>query len=116
MPTETLVSVQEYLSADYEHDYDYADGVLEERPVGEFDHGRLQGVLFAYFFAREKQWKLRTVVEPRVQVRPKRFLVPDVCVILEPGPFTQIIRTPPFLCIEILSPEDRMTRVLKRVG
>jgi Uma2 family endonuclease len=27
----------------------------------------------------------------------------------------QIFRTPPFLCVEILSPEDRMTRVKERI-
>jgi Uma2 family endonuclease len=115
MSTGTLVSVEEYLSADYEHDCDYIDGVLEERPLGEFDHGRLQALLAAYFIAREKEWKLRTVVEVRIQIAGRRFRIPDITVILEPGPFTRIIRTPPFICIEILSPEDRMVRVLQRV-
>ena len=45
-----------------------------------------------------------------MQVSPTRFRIPDVCVIL--GKTTeQVFRTPPFLCIEILSPEDRMSRV-----
>jgi len=36
-----------------------------------------------------------------------------VCVIS--GQPEKILRNPPFLCIEILSPEDRMTRVRDRV-
>lgn len=45
---------------------------------------------------------------------PTRFRIPDVCVVL--GKATeQVFRTPPFLCIEILSPEDRMSRVEQRI-
>jgi len=110
-----LVPVRQYLATVYEHDCDYVDGVIEERPGGEFDHASLQTAIAAYFFARQKQWHLRVVVEQRVQIKPALFRVPDVCVILEPGPFPQIVRTPPFICIEILSPEDRMVRVQRRI-
>ena len=54
------------------------------------------------------------VVEQRVQVNPTRFRIPDVCVILG-EPDGQILRKPPFICIEILSPEDRMSRVEERI-
>jgi Uma2 family endonuclease len=54
------------------------------------------------------------VPEQRVQVSPTRFRIPDVTVVLG-GPDGQILRKPPFLCIEVLSPEDRMSRVRERV-
>jgi Uma2 family endonuclease len=41
--------------------------------------------------------------------------VPDVCVALGPEPDEQIFTTPPFLCIEILSPEDRIGRVQETI-
>lgn len=41
----------------------------------------------------------------------RRFRVPDVCVYSGPGPSDAVFRQPPFLCVEILSPEDRMSRV-----
>jgi len=50
-----------------------------------------------------------------VQVSQTRFRVPDVCVALGEAP-GQIFRVPPFLCIEILSPEDRVSRVNERMA
>jgi Uma2 family endonuclease len=114
MPIGTLISVEEYLATSYRPDCDYVDGKVQERNVGEWDHSRLQLILGAYFLARQKQWGAYAAVEQRVQVKPERFRVPDVCVVLgEPG--EQILTKPPFLSIEILSPEDRMSRVEERI-
>src|ERR1044071_5665842 len=115
MATGTLVTLEEYLHADYEVDCDYVDGVIEERNVGEWDHSSLQTAIAAFFFARGKQWKLRVATEQRIRLKPRRYRIPDVCVILEPGPFDQIISVPPFICIEILSPEDRTMRTQARI-
>jgi len=116
MPAGTLIPVSEYLSTSYDPDCDYVDGELLERNVGEYDHGRLQGVLFAYFFAREKQWGVNVVVEQRVQVSKTRFRVPDVCVLAGGKPDEQIFTRPPMFCIEILSPEDTMSRMQERIS
>ena len=113
-PTKTLISVEEYLSECYEPDCDYVDGHLEERNLGERDHAWLQTLVVSYFMARRKQWGVMPIVELRVQVKPKRYRVPDVCVILG-NTDEQILTKPPFICIEVLSPEDRMSRVLKRL-
>jgi Uma2 family endonuclease len=50
-----------------------------------------------------------------VQVKEYRFRVPDVCVIFAEAPKESILTHPPLLCIEILSPEDRMSEILERV-
>src|SRR5579872_2952251 len=114
MPTGTLISVEQYLATSYRPDCDYVDGRIEERNLGELDHSSLQTAVAAYFFSRRKQWDITVVVEQRVQVSPTRFRIPDVCVVV--GKATeQIFRTPPFLCVEILSPEDRMKRVKERI-
>jgi Uma2 family endonuclease len=114
MPTGTLISVEEYLATSYRPDCDYVDGRIEERNLGEFDHSSLQTAVAIYLGSRQKQLGITVVVEQRVQVSPTRFRIPDVCVVL--GKVTeQIFRTPPFLCIEILSPEDRMKRVQERI-
>src|SRR5205807_1054830 len=56
------------------------------------------------------------VVEQRVQVSPTRFRIQDICVVLGGRPKEQIFTTPPFICIEILSPEDRLSRVQERMN
>jgi Uma2 family endonuclease len=114
MPTGELISVREYLSTTYRPDCDYVDGAVVERNLGEYDHARLQAALIVYFHARRKEWGLRAVPEQRVQVSPTRFRVPDVCVVVG-EPAEQIFRTPPFICIEILSSDDRLSHMQARV-
>ncbi|HKW99955.1 MAG TPA: Uma2 family endonuclease [Bryobacteraceae bacterium] len=115
MPAGTLVSVEEYLSTSYDPDRDYVDGEVLERNWGEQEHSRLQGVLFAYLFNREKPWGIHVFPEQRLQVTATRFRVPDICVIPGPRPKEQIFTRPPLICIEILSPEDTMTRMQERI-
>jgi Uma2 family endonuclease len=115
MAATTQVSVSEYLSTTYRPDCDYVDGEIVERNVGEYDHGRLTGMTFAFLMSREKLWGIRVAVELRVQVRENRFRIPDVCVLAADSPREQIITQPPILCIEVLSPKDRISRLQDRV-
>lgn len=110
----TLISVEEYLASSYRPDCDYVDGHVLERNFGEFDHSRLQTALAIYFGTRQKEWGITVVVEQRVQVKPTRFRIPDVCIVLG-EPDGQIFRRPPFLCIEILSKDDRMSQMQERI-
>jgi Uma2 family endonuclease len=49
-----------------------------------------------------------------MRVSPTRYRIPDVCATLgDPG--EEVFTKPPFLCIEILSPEDRMSRLEIRI-
>jgi Uma2 family endonuclease len=111
----TLVPVEEYLRTTYRPDRDYVDGEVVARNLGEHDHSDLQTEIAHYFRSRRKQWKLHTVVEQRVQVGPTRFRIPDVCVVPSGGPHPGIYRQPPFICIEILSKDDRLPRVQQRI-
>src|ERR1700730_14292074 len=114
MASRTLISVEEYVRTSYRPDCDYVDGEVVERNLGEYDHSSTQKKLVVYFGQREQQWGIEVVPEQRVQVEPRRFRIPVVCVVL--GPVAeQIFTKPPFLCIEILSPEDRLSRVEERV-
>jgi Uma2 family endonuclease len=115
MSTQALVSVEEYLRTSYDPDCDYVDGEIQERNLGEFDHGNLQSELIHYLRARRKKLNLFAIVEQRVQVSARRFRVPDLCLYVGQAPKEQVFRTPPFACIEILSPEDRLDRMQSRI-
>ena len=115
MVTGALVSVEEYLSTSYRPDREYIDGVIEERNLGEDDHSGLQGALTVYLSLRQKQWKTRVRAEQRVQVSKTRFRIPDICVVLNPGPREPIITKPPFICIEILSKKDTVEGLQARI-
>jgi len=115
MGTATRVPVSEYLSTDYSPDREYVDGELEERNMGERDHGNVQMALSAYLYNRRKQLGIRVFLEQRIQLSPTRFRVPDICVVAGPEPQEQIFTQPPFLCVEILSPEDRMSRMQEKI-
>lgn len=110
-----MISVREYLHAAYNPDCDLVDGEIELRNVGELDHSDVQTALATWFRVRRKQLGIWVVVEQRVRISNTRYRIPDVCVTLGGRPTEQGYKTPPFLCVEILSPEDRMPRVQNRI-
>ncbi len=114
MAKATLISVDEYLHTDYQPDCDYVDGIVEERNLGENPHSSLQGEFIVALRRYRGILDIRVYPEQRVQTQPTRFRIPDVCVTLGKSD-EAIFRRPPFLCVEILSSEDRMSRVEKRL-
>jgi len=109
------ISVEEYLRTAYEPDCDYVDGEVLERNVGERDHSKVQRQLILFFGTRAEQMGIHVFPEQRIQISPRRFRIPDVCVIAGPEPEDQVFRTPPLICIEILSPEDSLSRMRQRI-
>jgi Uma2 family endonuclease len=115
MGSSTLVSLEEYLHTTYHPDCDYVEGEVLERNMGEQSHARLQGFLMALFFIHRDRWQLRSLTEQRVQVRADRFRIPDVCVVPRSDPNAEVLRTPPLLCVEVLSSDDSLPKLRKRV-
>ena len=112
---EAYVSVEEYLKTVYRPDCDYVDGVVEERNLGEREHSDVQTNLAAFFRSRFRQTGITAWVEWRFRTSPTRFRIPDV-IVTNGKPNEKILSTPPLLCIEILSPEDRVSRVNERIS
>jgi len=116
MGTSLLVSEQEYLTTSYEPDREYDNGELLERNVGERPHSILQGEFIGHFRGLRKLGRgVRAFVEMRIRLAPRKYRIPDVCVYREPAPRDRIPSTPPFIAIEILSPEDRMSRLRQKI-
>jgi len=115
MATSTVVPVNEYLRKSYRPDCDYVDGEVRERNLGERDHADLQSRFVFLLCLPENALHVTARSELRVQVKPTRFRVPDVCVLRKGAPREPIVTQPPLLCIEVLSPEDTMLRTRERV-
>lgn len=110
-----LVSMEEYLASSYEPDLEFVDGVLEEKNMGTWEHGFLQAALSAWFFNHRTEWKIDVVTEYRTRTSKTRVRLPDICVVRQGGTVERVGVTAPLLCIEILSPEDRPGRVMRRL-
>jgi Uma2 family endonuclease len=112
MDVETLISVEEYLNTSYDPDVEYVDGVLMERNVGDWLHSLVQRNLTVAFTVKYPD--VFALPELRSKTRETRYRLPDVCVLLHP-PKTKYLLDAAFLAIEILSEDDRMTRIMEKL-
>jgi Uma2 family endonuclease len=99
----------------YEPVAEYVDGEIELRPMGEFDHSSWQDAIQHWFHLHQKEWNTRVRPELRVQVTPTRFRVPDVTVLDRNLPIEQITTHPPRAVFEVLSPEDTVRRLKRKL-
>ena len=103
---QTLISVGDYLAHETKPASEYEDGVLRQKPKAAWDHGVLQKRIMQLLDHAAPA--LVSASEVTVQIREGKFLVPDVIAqrreaIQDPYPLE-----PVHLCVEILSPSDRM--------
>jgi Uma2 family endonuclease len=103
-----MMSVEEYLKYSEKPNCEYVDGVLRPKPKATSLHGLIQ--LLLAMLLRRQGADART--EVTVRLTPTKYLVPDVIAhthIEDPYP-----TEPVMLCVEILSPEDRLGAVLAK--
>jgi Uma2 family endonuclease len=112
-----IVPADEYLNSGYHPDREYVEGVLVERDVPTIAHSLLQLILGEYFRRYRKQFRFAALSEARTQiVEQARYRVPDLIVCPLPLPPGKIVNTIPWVVIEILSPDDRLSEQLARFG
>jgi Uma2 family endonuclease len=111
----TYVPLEVYLrSSEYEPDAEYIDGKIEERPVGEADHNAWQQAIQIWFFQHMREWNIR--VRPKQSIRiAENVLVPDVTVYDRSLPNEQVLTHPPIAVFEVLSPEDTLSRLKRKL-
>jgi len=114
--TAAPVSVEEYLNSSYEPDVEYIDGQLEERNVGEIEHSDVIVAIIKSFASQEKDWQIRVRTDVRTQVGPTRYRVPNIVVSRRSSQDKRIVREAPLIIIEVLSPEDRISRYHQRIA
>jgi Uma2 family endonuclease len=112
-PTLPAVTVEEYLRSSYRPDCEYVDGVLEPKALPSPPHSLLHRLLIQLLFAHEESHDYMALTELRIQTGPRRFRVPDIA--LMPGGWKHDRTLIPLECIEVLSPDDRIARVVSRV-
>lgn len=115
MAAAALVTVEEYLSTSYEPECEYVDGVVLDRHAGERDHSSLLGAVMCWLHTRRREFDGLVYPILRVRLGPTRIRVPDICVFRGEEPQEDIPSRPPFLCVEILSPDDRAAQILEKI-
>jgi Uma2 family endonuclease len=116
MGAKTAISVEEYLRTSYSGlDREYRDGEVLERALPDRLHSYVQGLLSAIFIAQRVALKLFVYPEMRVKIRTGVYLIPDISVYHPSAPQPLVPDNPPFVAIEILSPDDRMSEVLEKL-
>ena len=109
-----LVSEAEYLRTTYRPDCDYVDGVVLERNLGQFDHSTLQMLVLLALQAHAAEWNVLVRPELRLKIRPRKYRIPDVMVLPAGTKHPPVIEEPPLLCVEIVSPDDRLKQLTER--
>ena len=74
-----------------------------------------RGGVYQYFYGRRKDWNVRAVLEQRTRLTPTKFRIPDVSIFRRDTPVEQVFTRPQLIAIEVLSPEDRHSKVQKRI-
>ena len=116
MSTKVQMDVEEYLRTSFDgSDCEFLDGEVVERNMGELPHGDVQVNLAVLLRQLRRQLGIRVVTEIRIQIHSRRYRVADIAVWRDDNLGSNIPTAPPFLAIEILSPEDRMVRMLPKI-
>ncbi|HYP12917.1 MAG TPA: Uma2 family endonuclease [Bryobacteraceae bacterium] len=106
--THARISVEDYLRRSEKPNCEYRDGELYPKPKPTLLHSLMEFVLQVLL----RSHGLQAAAETTVQLGPHRFLVPDVIAsssLRSPYP-----TDPVQLCIEILSPDDRLGATLAK--
>lgn len=116
MASTTIIPLDQYLSTIYEPDCDYVDGILEDRHVGEYEHNSVQQAILFWFYMRGRAWGIRAIQEQRTRVASTKVRLPDISVFLRGKPIEQVFTKPQLIAIEVLSPEDRRSRMDEKIA
>lgn len=76
----------------------------------------MQKAILIWFYLHEKEWQIRSIQEQRTRVSATRIRLPDVSVFQRSVPVEQVFTRPQLIAIEVLSPEDRRSKVDEKIA
>jgi Uma2 family endonuclease len=118
MAAKTQIPIDEYLRMSFDGpDREYIQGEIVERNVGETQHSLVQRQLILLFYLLSQRTSRLFLAMPELRLRlgAEVCLIPDVAVYLDRAPADPVPTDPPYLAIEILSPDDRMKAVREKM-
>jgi Uma2 family endonuclease len=115
MSTKSAVSLEEYLRTSFDNpDREYVDGEIVERPLPDLFHSKTHFRL-AWLIGNLAQTRpFFGQVELRSRVGQTRVRIPDVSIYAGEEPTELVPTKPPFVAIEILSPDDRYSELMQK--
>lgn len=101
------LTLDEYLGLSLEQECELVAGELKPKPRGTFEHSDIQ--LQLSLLLRQEFGRPRTKVEFSIR-KGEDVLIPDICVLRpgEPKLYMQVLNEAPLLCVEIVSPSQRV--------
>jgi len=117
MLAKTQIGVEEYLALVFPDrpEPDYVHGEVVERSMPTLVHAQIQALLVLLFARLLPEVKLTLLTEPRLQIEPDLFRVADFAVYRGSRPEGRYGTTPPFVVIEIVSPDDLYNNLIPRL-
>jgi Uma2 family endonuclease len=112
-----MMDVEEYLRTSFDDaDCEYLDGEIADRNAGAWPHAETMGTLCYLLGELRPRLGIRVAPVIRIRITPTRYRVADLAVWRDDNIGKRIPIVPPFLAIEILSPEDRITRMQPKIA
>jgi Uma2 family endonuclease len=117
MLAKTQIGVEEYLGLVFDDrpEPDYVHGEVVERTLPTLVHGQIQALLIVLLARLLPRVQLTLITEPRLQIESDLYRVADVAVYQGPRPEGRYGTTPPYIGIEIVSPDDRYNDLTERL-
>jgi Uma2 family endonuclease len=115
MAATAQISLEQYLRTPFEPDAEYVGGEVQERNMGEYDHNTVQWAILSWFRQHDKEWRTRTIQEQRTRLTSGNIRIPDVSVWRRDVPVQPVFDQPQLVAVEVLSPEDRQSRVQEKI-
>ena len=111
MAAGALLSAEQYLATYFgERAPEFVHGELIERPMPTWIHGRLQHLLSVRLHGAGF-----VGTEVRMRLAGDLFRIPDLAMFIGSPPAGQVPASPPFLVVEITSPDERHQNLLQKL-